>query len=51
MEEKNEFLESMILNEFVMDSNNLSGFKFDSSCSYSKEGDCSNCCEMELVIS
>ncbi len=33
-----------------VDTNSMSGFKYDSSCSYSKSGDCSSCCSLELVL-
>lgn len=38
-----------VVREVAADTNNLSGFKYDSSCSYSKSGDCQSCCSMELV--
>ena len=50
MNEFNEKCENLLVGEYTMDSNNLSGFKYDSSCSYSKEGDCDCCCEKELVM-
>jgi len=39
-----------LVNEFVIDSNNLSGFQYDSSCSYSNQGDCDCCCVKELIL-
>ena len=39
-----------LVNEYVVDSNNLTGFQYDSSCSYSNQGDCDSCCTKELVM-
>lgn len=39
-----------IVGEYLMDTNNMSGFQYNSSCSYSKQGDCASCCERELVL-
>ena len=43
-------LHLFIIGEIFVDTNNMSGFKYDSSCKYSKSGDCSSCCSLELVL-
>ena len=50
MDENKKVSDNLVVAEYTMDCNNLSGFKYDSSCSYSKEGDCDCCCTKELVF-
>lgn len=44
-------MNELVLNEYTMDNNNLTGFKYNASCSYSEQGDCDCCCESENVLS
>lgn len=43
-------LSLFVVRQVFVDTNSLGGFKYDSSCSYSKSGDCSSCCSLELVL-
>lgn len=50
MMKENEGLELFVEDSVFVDTNNTQGFQYDSSCSYSKTGDCSGCCSLELVL-
>ena len=50
MQESN-FLSLFVIETFRMDTNNSNSFKYDSSCSYSNQGDCAGCCQAETVWS
>ena len=43
-------IKKFVVDEFYMDTNSLTGFQYNSSCTYSKEGDCASCCERAMVL-